>query len=100
MRERRIHERTAKSKQIKSMVAEEGFIFPMDLIQIKQAIVALVYSSDVPITLLLRRPGSMYLKQLTALQQWVDELNIEIAKIFKRNEGCQRLARLQALDHL
>jgi hypothetical protein len=38
----------------------------------------------------------MCLEQLTALQQWVDELNIEIAEIFKRNEGCQRLARFQA----
>src|SRR5471032_979691 len=80
MRERRIHERTAKSKQIKSMVAEEGFIFPMDLIQIKQAIVALVYSSDVPITLLLRRPGSMYLEQLTALQQWSTNLISRLRK--------------------
>jgi hypothetical protein len=46
MRERLIHERTAKSNQVKSMVAEEDFIFPVDLIQLKQAIVALVYSSD------------------------------------------------------
>jgi transposase len=68
MRERLIHERTAKSNQIKSMVAEEDFIFPVDHIQLKQAIVALVYSSDVRITLLLRRPGSMCLEQLTALQ--------------------------------
>jgi transposase len=77
MRERLIHERTAKSNQIKSTVAEEDFIFPVDLIQLRQAIVALVNSSDVRMTLLLRRPGSMYFEQLMALPQWVDELNIE-----------------------
>jgi transposase len=31
MRERLIHERTAKSNQIRSMFAEEGFIFPVGL---------------------------------------------------------------------
>jgi transposase len=67
MRERLIHERIAKSNQIKRMVAEEDFIFPVNLIPLKQAIVALVYSSEVRITLLLRSPGSMCLEQLTAL---------------------------------
>jgi hypothetical protein len=52
----------------------------VDLIQLRQAIVALVNSSHVRITRLLRRPRSMSLEQLTALQQWVDELNIEIAR--------------------
>jgi transposase len=72
LRERLIHERTAKSNQIKSMVAEEDFIFLVNHIQLKQAIVALGYNSDVRITLLLRRPGSICLEQLTALQQWVE----------------------------
>jgi transposase len=67
MRERLIHERIAKSNQIKRMVAEEDFIFPVNLIPLKQATVALVYSSEVRITLLLRSPGSMCLEQLTAL---------------------------------
>ena len=94
MRERLIDERTAKSNQIRSMFAEEGFIFPVGLIQLRQGIVALVNNSDARITLLLRRLGSMYIEQLTALQQWVDELGIEIAEIFKRKEGCQRLATI------
>jgi len=80
MWERLIQERTAKSNQIKSTVAEEDFIFPVGPIQLRQAIVALVNSSDVRITLLLRRPRSMYLEQLMALQQWVDDLDIEQAR--------------------
>ena len=75
-----IHERTEKSNQIKGTVAEGDFVFPVDLIQLRQAIVALVDSSDVRITLLLRRPSSMSLEQLMALQQWVDELDIERAR--------------------
>ncbi|OUL89953.1 hypothetical protein CA603_18105 [Paraburkholderia hospita] len=44
--------------------------------------------------------SSMYLEQLTALQQWVDELDAEIAEIFKRNEGCQRLATVPGIGPL
>ena len=82
------------------MFSEEGFVFPLGLPQLRQGIVALVNDSDARITLLLRRLGSMYLEQLAALQLWVDKPAMEIAEIFKRNEGCQRLARLLALDHL
>jgi len=100
MRERLIHERTAKSNQIRSMFAEEGFIFPVGLPQLRQGIVTLVNDTDARITLLLRRLGSMYLEQLTALQQWVNELGVEIAEIFKRNEGCQRLATVPGIGPL
>lgn len=81
MRERLIHERTAKSNQIRSMFAEEGFVFPVGLPLLRQGIVALVNDTDARITPLLRRLGSMYLEQLAALQQWVDELAAEIAEI-------------------
>jgi transposase len=97
MRERLIHERTAKSNQIRSMFAEEGFVFPVGLPLLRQGIVALVNDTDARITPLLRRLGSMYLEQLAALQQWVDELAAEIAEIFKRNEGCRRLATVPGI---
>jgi transposase len=79
------------------MFAEEGFVFPVGLPLLRQGIVALINDTDARITPLLRRLGSMYLEQLAALQQWVDELAAEIAEIFKRNEGCRRLATVSAL---
>ena len=100
MRERLVHERTAKSNQIRSMFAEEGFIFPIGLVQLKQGVVALVNDADAHITILLRRLGSMYLEQLAALQRWIDELASEIADIFKRNESCQRLATVPGIGPL
>jgi transposase len=100
MRERLVHERTAKSNQIRSMFAEEGFIFPTGIVQLRQGIVALVNDADAGITILLRRLGSMYLEQLAALQRWIDELAFEIAEIFKRNESCQRLATIPGIGPL
>jgi transposase len=100
MRERLVHERTAKSNQIRSMFAEEGFIFPIGIVQLRQGIVALVADADAEITILLRRLGSMYLEQLAALQRWIDELASEIADIFKRNESCQRFATVPGIGPL
>ena len=97
MRERLIQERTAKSNQIRSMFAEEGVIFPVGLPQLRKSIVTLVNDPDAHITPLLRRLGSMYLEQLKALQQWLDELGAEIANIFKNNEACQRLATVPGI---
>ncbi len=74
------------------MFAEEGFIFPSGIVQLRQGIVALVNDAEAHVTILLRRLGSMYLEQLAALQHWIDELASEIADIFKGNESCQRLA--------
>ena len=100
MRERLVHERTAKSNQIRSMFAEEGFIFLTGIVQLRQGIVALVNDADAGITILLRRLGSMYLEQLAALQRWIDELAFEIAEIFKRNESCHRLATIPGIGPL
>ncbi|MGF6298320.1 transposase [Paraburkholderia sp. WC7.3d] len=97
MRQRLIQERTAKSNQIRSMFAEEGGIFPVGLPQLRKGVVELVNNPDSPITALLRRLGSMYLEQLKALQQWLDELAAEIAEIFKSNEACQRLATVPGI---
>ncbi|WP_201663046.1 IS110 family RNA-guided transposase, partial [Paraburkholderia sabiae] len=100
MRERLVHERTAKSNQIRSMFAEEGFIFPVGIVHLRQGVVALVSDADARITILLRRLGSMYIEQLAALQRWIDELASEIAEIFKRNESCQRLATIPGIGPL
>ncbi|MBB5411140.1 hypothetical protein HDG34_005100 [Paraburkholderia sp. HC6.4b] len=70
------------------MFAEEGVIFPVGLPQLRKGVVELVNNPDSPITTLLRRLGSMYLEQLKALQQWLDELAAEIDEIFKSSEAC------------
>ncbi|MFC0695889.1 IS110 family transposase, partial [Paraburkholderia humisilvae] len=97
MRQRLIEERTAKSNQIRSMFAEEGVIFPVGLPQLRKGVVELVNNADTPITPLLRRLGSMYLEQLQALQQWLDELAADIAEIFRSSDACQRLATVPGI---
>lgn len=39
----------------------------------------------------------MYLEQLKALEKWLDEINTEIAEIFKQNDTCQRLATVPGI---
>ncbi|WP_019447889.1 IS110 family transposase [Cupriavidus sp. BIS7] len=97
MRERLVHDRTAKSNQIRSMFAEEGFVFPVGLYQLRKGIVELLGNSNVRVTPVLRRLGAMYLEQVDALQKWIDELGNEIAELFKRSEVCQRLATVPGI---
>lgn len=97
MRERLVQDRTAKSNQIRSMFAEEGFVFPIGLHQLRKGIVGLLGDPNSRITLVLRKLGAMYLEQLDALQQWIDELSNEIAELFKCSEVCQRLSTVPGI---
>ncbi|MBP0625445.1 IS110 family transposase [Cupriavidus consociatus] len=97
MRERLVQDRTAKSNQIRSMFAEEGFVYPVGLHQLRKGIVELLGNPNARVTPVLRRLGAMYLEQMNALQQWIDELGKEIAEIFKCNEVCQRLATIPGI---
>ncbi len=97
MRTRLIQERIAKSNQIRSMFAEEGFVFPIDIPQLRKNIITLIDDASAYITPLLRCLGRMYLEQLNVMQQWLDELDSEMARIFKQNEVCQRLATVPGI---
>jgi transposase len=61
MRQRLIQERAAKSNQIRSMFAEEGFIFSTGIARLRQGVVALVNDEESKIAPTLRRLGAMYL---------------------------------------
>jgi transposase len=78
MRERLNHERTAKSNQIRSMFAEEGFVFPISIGK-------------------LRRLGAMYLEQIATLERWLAELNAQLQEIFTQREDCQLLASIPGI---
>jgi len=97
MRERLIHERTAKSNQIRSMFAEEGLVFATSVVQLRRGIAVLIGDAASPITPILRRLGRMYLDQVEAVEGWLDQLNAQLKEIFAHNEDCQLLASVPGI---
>src|SRR5215475_8582246 len=97
MRERLIHERTAKSNQIRSMFAEEGLVFATSVVQLRRGIAALIGDAASPITAILRRLGQMYLDQVEAVERWLDQLNAQLQQIFAQTEDCRLLASVPGI---
>jgi transposase len=97
MRERLNHERTAKSNQIRSMFAEEGFVFPISIGKLRSSVASLVGNADATITPILRRLGAMYLEQIATLERWLAELNAQLQEIFTQREDCQLLASIPGI---
>lgn len=97
MRERLIHERTAKSNQIRSMFAEEGIVFGVSVTQLRRGVAAHVGDAASPITSILRQLGRMYLEQVAALDLWLQELNAQLQEIFVNTEECQLLASVPGI---
>jgi transposase len=57
MRERLIHERTAKSNQIRSLFSEEGFVFPISVCHLRTNVAALVGDLQTAINPITETPG-------------------------------------------
>jgi transposase len=96
-RERLIHERTAKSNQIRSMFAEEGFVFPVSIGKLRSSVASLVGNLNSTITPILRRLGAMYLEQLAALEGWLAKLHTQLQEIFTQHADCQLLASIPGI---
>jgi transposase len=97
MRERLIHERTAKSNQIRSMFAEEGFVFAISVGKLRSSVANLVGNPEATITPILRRLGAMYMEQIATLERWLAELNTQLQEIFTQREDCQLLASIPGI---
>jgi transposase len=97
MRARLIQERTAKSNQIRSMFAEEGFVFATSITQLRRSVVNLIGQENAALTPILRRLASMYLEQLSALERWLADLHAQLQELFAQREDCQLLASVPGI---
>jgi transposase len=97
VRQRLVLERTAKSNQIRSMFAEEGLVFPMSIAQLRRNIAEAVGNSQSGITSILRRLGTLYLEQLSALEQWLAELNEQLERIAADRTDCKLLTSIPGI---
>jgi transposase len=97
MRARLMQERTAKSNQIRSMFAEEGFVFATSIAQLRKGVVNLISREDDRLTPILRRLASMYLEQLDAVERWLAELHTQLQELFAQREDCRLLASVPGI---
>jgi transposase len=97
MRARLIQERTAKSNQIRSMFAEEGFVFARSIAQLRRSVVQLISQENPRLTTILRRLAAMYLEQLDALDRWLAELQAQLHELFVQREDCRLLASVPGI---
>ena len=97
MRARLIQERTAKSNQIRSMFAEEGFVFPTSIPQLRRNVVNLTSQASAALTPILRRLATMYLEQLDALERWLAEIHGQLQELFAQREDCRLLASVPGI---
>jgi transposase len=97
MRARLIQERTAKSNQIRSMFAEEGFVFPTSIGHLRRSVVNLISQGSADLTPILRQLAAMYLEQLDALERWLAELHAQLQELFAQREDCRLLASVPGI---
>jgi len=95
-RERLIHQRTATANQIRSLVAEEGIICAQGIATLRRKLHELG-ADDKRVTPLLRGLISQFLEQLSALDQWIAELDAKIKELATQSDVCRRLKRLQGV---
>jgi transposase len=92
-RERLIRQRTMTANQIRSLVAEEGIVCTQGIPRLRRCLYELVADEN-RVTPLLRGLISQFLEQLSALDQWISELDAKIKELATQSEVCRRLTRL------
>lgn len=88
--ERLIHQRTTTANQIRSLVAEEGVVCAQGIARLRRCLHDLVVDES-RVTPLLRGLISQFLEQLSALDQWISELDAKIRGLATQSEVCRRL---------
>ena len=94
MRERLIHERTAKCNQIRSLVAEEELVCPIGIATLRKRLAEIASDESIQISALLRRLVRLALEQLQVLEGWIQQLNEQLREIFGSTEVCKRPAEV------
>jgi transposase len=100
IRERHMTARTALVNQIRGLLTEYGLVLPKGVHQIRQKVPFLLEDAENGLTMLAREWLEGLAAELRALDARIAETNAMIARVFKDNDACQRLARLDGIGPL
>jgi transposase len=90
MRARLIHDRTATANQMRSVLSEEGFVFPQGLAGFRTRLIALLDTPEC-VTPMLRELARRFLEQINTLDEWIDGINAQLRHAFRADTTCQQL---------
>ena len=97
VRERRIKARTALLNQIRGLLAEYGIVIPLKRNAVSQALPRILEDADNGLTALAREFVADLHEELCSLTKVVDDVDVRIARLFKADPVCQRLADVEGV---
>jgi transposase len=100
IRERQIKARTALVNQIRGLLAEYGIVIPQGVAKVRQALPALLADAENGLTWEAREWLWALAAEFRALDQWIDETERRLRRVFEHSEACQRLAQMEGIGPL
>jgi transposase len=100
IRQRRIHNRTALSNQIRGLLMEYGITLPRQIAQVRRRLPSLLEDAAHQLTSLGRELLADLYQELVALDRQLHEIEVQIKRIFAATELCRRLAQIEGVGPL
>jgi transposase len=100
IRQRRIHNRTALSNQIRGLLMEYGITLPRQVAQLRRRLPSLLEDAAHQLTSLGRELLADLYQELVALDRQLHEIEVQIKRIFAATELCRRLAQIEGVGPL
>lgn len=97
VRERRIKVRTALLNQIRGLLGEHGAIIPLKKGAVRREIPGILEDASNGLTAIAREILADLYQELCALTQAVDDVDTRIARLFKADPVCRRLADVEGV---
>lgn len=97
IRQRLVTERTRLANQIRGLLAEHGIVIARDITRLRQALVQIVEGSEPGLNPILRDLVADMKTELVELDRRLAEYNRRIRDLFRGNEMCQRIGRIEGI---
>jgi transposase len=100
VRSRLIGSRTALVNQIRGLLAEYGVVLPQNIGQVRRGLPMVLEEASNELSTLGRRLFNGLYEQLVDLDKRIEELDEEIARLFRDDSACQRIGEIEGVGPL
>ena len=97
IRQRLVSSRTRLVNQIRGLLAEHGVVIGRDISRLRRALSQIVEGSDRNLGDLMQELASDIHHELTALDERISSYNRKIRNLFRTNEMCQRIGKIEGI---